>query len=105
MRLRVIGYQVQVRLRTLLPCFHKAHIENLALMVVGMVFAQSFSFPAVFDGLQNVLRQAGPQLHVLSASRRRLAERTPRNSTPPSVVLHSSGRHSATRCRRKGQRQ
>lgn len=35
MRLRVVGYQVQVRLRTLLPCFHKAHIENLALMVVG----------------------------------------------------------------------
>ena len=43
MRLRVVGYQVQVRLRTLLPCFHKAHIENLALMVVGVVFAQSFS--------------------------------------------------------------
>ena len=24
MRLRVVGYQVQVRLRTLLPCFHKS---------------------------------------------------------------------------------
>ena len=23
--------------------FHKAHIENVALMVVGVVFAQSFS--------------------------------------------------------------
>ena len=104
MRLRVVGYQVQVRLRTLLPCFHKAHIENLALMVVGMVFAQSFSLPAVLTGFKR-LRQAGPQLHVLLASRRRLAERTPRDSTPPSVVWHRSGRHSATRCRRKGQRQ
>ena len=52
MRLRVVGYQVQVRLRTLLPCFHKAHIENLALMVVGMVFAQSFSLPAVLTGFK-----------------------------------------------------
>ncbi len=25
MRLRVVGYQVQVRLRTLLPCFHRAN--------------------------------------------------------------------------------
>ena len=52
MRLRVVGYQVQVRLRTLLPCFHKAHIKNLALMVVGMVFAQSFSLPAVLTGFK-----------------------------------------------------
>ena len=52
MRLRVVGYQVQVRLRTLLPCFHKAHIENLALMVVGVVFAQSFSLPAVLTGFK-----------------------------------------------------
>ena len=52
MRLRVVGYQVQVRLRTLLPCFHKAHIENLALMVVGMVFAQSCSLPAVLAGFK-----------------------------------------------------
>ena len=34
MRLRVIGYQIQVRLRTLLPCFHKAHIENLGIASV-----------------------------------------------------------------------
>ena len=47
MRLRVIGYQMQARLRTILPCFHKAHLANLSLMVVGMVFAQSVSLPAV----------------------------------------------------------
>ena len=100
MRLRVVGYQVQVRLRTLLPCFHKAHIENLALMVVGMVFAQSVSLPAVarymppnsihiegrvqrvptagrLDGLQNVLRQAGMQ-RELDSTKCRLAQlRTP----------------------------
>ncbi len=36
----------------LAPVFHKAHIENLALMVVGVVFAQSFSLPAVLTGFK-----------------------------------------------------
>jgi hypothetical protein len=47
MRLRVIGYQMHARLRNIVPCFHKSHVTNLSLMVVGMVFAQSVSLPAV----------------------------------------------------------
>jgi hypothetical protein len=46
-QLRTIGYQMRVRLRNMVPCFHKRHVENLALMVVGMVFAQSVSLPAI----------------------------------------------------------
>jgi hypothetical protein len=38
---------MQGRLRTLLPCFHKTHRDNLSLMVVGMVLAQSVSLPAI----------------------------------------------------------
>src|SRR5437867_5553205 len=47
MRLRVIAYQMRARVRNLVPCFHKAHVENLGLMVVGMVFAQSVALPSV----------------------------------------------------------
>lgn len=47
MRLRVIGYQMRARVRNLVPCFHKSHVENLGHMVVGMVFAQSVSLPSV----------------------------------------------------------
>jgi len=35
MRLRVVGYQVQVRLRTLLPCFHKERSGEMGKRVLG----------------------------------------------------------------------
>jgi len=47
MQLRTVRYQMQVRLKSLLPCFHKSHVANLAAMVVGITSARSVSLPQV----------------------------------------------------------
>lgn len=47
MQLRTVRYQMQVRLKSLLPCFHKSHVGNLAAMVVGITAARSVSLPQV----------------------------------------------------------
>lgn len=47
MRLREIKYQMSVRLKSLLPVFHKSHYENLVSMVVGMVYSRSVALPRV----------------------------------------------------------
>ncbi len=49
MRLREITYQMSLRLKRLLPVFHKSHFENLILMVVGMVYSRSVSLPKVAE--------------------------------------------------------
>lgn len=47
MYLRNIIYQTQTRIESLIPCFHKSHRRNLALMVVGMVYARSVNLPQI----------------------------------------------------------
>ena len=49
MRLREIKYQMSVKLKSLLPVFHKSHYENLIWMVVGMVYSRSVSLPKVAE--------------------------------------------------------
>lgn len=46
MYLRNVIYQLGTRLKSLLPCFHKSHHENLSGLVVGMVYARRVSLPA-----------------------------------------------------------
>jgi hypothetical protein len=47
MQLRTVRYQMHVRLKSLLPVFHKAHVGNLASMVVGITSARSVSLPHI----------------------------------------------------------
>jgi len=49
MRLREIKYQMSLKLKSLLPVFHKSHYENLIWMVVGMVYSRSVSLPKVAE--------------------------------------------------------
>jgi hypothetical protein len=49
MRLREIKYQMSLKLKSLLPMFHKSHVENLVWMVVGMVYSRSVSLPRVAE--------------------------------------------------------
>lgn len=45
MYLRKVIYQTQTQIESLIPCFHKSHRRNLALMVVGMCYARSVNLP------------------------------------------------------------
>lgn len=47
MYLRKVIYQTQTQIESLIPCFHKSHRRNLALMVVGMVYARSVNLPQI----------------------------------------------------------
>ena len=38
MYLRKVAYQLEVRVKSLVPCFHKSHLQNLALLVVGIAY-------------------------------------------------------------------
>lgn len=49
MRLREIKYQMSLRLKSVLPIFHKSHYENLIWMVVGIVYSRSVSLPKVAE--------------------------------------------------------
>jgi hypothetical protein len=40
---------MSVRLKSLLPVFHKSHVENLIGMVVGMVYSRSMTLPRVAE--------------------------------------------------------
>ena len=40
-----VKYQMSYRMKSVLPCFHKAHLENLILLVVGMAYARSVCLP------------------------------------------------------------
>ena len=47
MYLRQVIYQMQTQIESLIPCFHRSHRRNLALMVVGMVYAKSVNLPQI----------------------------------------------------------
>lgn len=47
MYLRQIIYQMQTKIESLIPCFHRSHRRNLALMVVGMCYAKSVNLPQI----------------------------------------------------------
>lgn len=47
MYLRKVIYQMQTQIESLIPCFHRSHRRNLALMVVGMVYAKSVNLPQI----------------------------------------------------------
>jgi len=45
MYLRKVTYQLGLRVKSLIPCFHKSHLENLALLVIGIAYSRSVSLP------------------------------------------------------------
>lgn len=45
MYLRQVIYQLGMRLKSLVPCFHKSHHENLIWLVVGIAYAHTVSLP------------------------------------------------------------
>lgn len=45
MYLRKVAYQLGMRVKSLVPCFHKSHVQNLALLVVGIAYSRSVSLP------------------------------------------------------------
>ena len=45
MYLRRINYQMSYRMKSYLPCFHKAHLENLILLTIGIAYARSVALP------------------------------------------------------------
>src|SRR5215813_9433976 len=45
MYLRKVTYQLGLRVKSLVPCFHKSHLENLALLVIGIAYSRSVSLP------------------------------------------------------------
>jgi hypothetical protein len=47
MYLRKVTYQLGLRLKSLVPCFHKSHLENLVLLVIGIAYSRSVSLPKV----------------------------------------------------------
>ena len=47
MYLQRVIYQMQQQIENLLPCFHRSERRNLALMVVGMVYARSVNLPQI----------------------------------------------------------
>jgi hypothetical protein len=45
MYLRKVTYQLGLRVKSLVPCFHKSHLENLVLLVIGITYSRSVSLP------------------------------------------------------------
>src|SRR6516225_3488993 len=45
MYLRKVAYQLGVRVKSLVPCFHKWRLQNLALLVIGIAYSESVSLP------------------------------------------------------------
>jgi hypothetical protein len=45
MYLRKVTYQLGLRVKSLVPRFHKSHLENLALLVIGIAYSWSVSLP------------------------------------------------------------
>jgi hypothetical protein len=45
MYLRKVTYQLGVRLKSLVPCFHKPNVENLVLLVIGIAYGRSVCLP------------------------------------------------------------
>jgi hypothetical protein len=51
MYLRETIYQMQNQIESMIPCFHKSHRRNLALMVVGMAYKKSVQLPQIASGV------------------------------------------------------
>jgi len=47
MYLQKVIYQMQSNIESRIPCFHLSQRKNLALMVVGMVYARSVNLPQI----------------------------------------------------------
>lgn len=45
MYLRKVTYQLGLRVKRLVPRFHKSHLENLVLLVIGIAYSRSVSLP------------------------------------------------------------
>ena len=45
MYLRQVTYQLGVRLKSLVPRFHKSNLENLVLLVIGIAYSRSDFLP------------------------------------------------------------
>src|SRR5574341_25956 len=45
MYLRKVTYQLGLRVKSLVPCFHKSHLQNLVLLVIGIAYSRSVSLP------------------------------------------------------------
>jgi hypothetical protein len=45
MYLRKVTYQLGLRVKSLVPCFHQSHLENLVLLVIGIAYSHSVSLP------------------------------------------------------------
>ena len=45
MCLRKITYQLGLRVKSLVPRFHRSHLENLALLVIGIACSRRVSLP------------------------------------------------------------
>src|SRR5262249_33941630 len=45
MYLRKITYQLGLRVKSLVLCFHKSHLQNLTLLVIGITYSRSVSLP------------------------------------------------------------
>jgi len=45
MDLRTVTSQLGLRVKSLAPCFPTSHLENLALLVIGIVYSRSVSLP------------------------------------------------------------
>lgn len=51
MYLRAVTYQMQHQIESMLPCFHKSHQKNLALMVLGMAYSKSVQLPQIANSV------------------------------------------------------
>ena len=51
MYLRKVTYQLGHRIKSLVPCFHKSHVENLVLLVVGIAYGRSVSLPKAAESV------------------------------------------------------
>ena len=102
MYLRQVIYQMQMQIENLLPAFHRSHRRNLALMVVGMVYAKSVNLPQIasYAKAANIQLEARVQrfervlkcqklvpLEVLKPIARRVLETLAKSLNQPLMIL------------------
>lgn len=51
MYLRKVTYQLGLRVKSLVPCFHQSHLENLALLVIGIAYSRSVALPRAAEAV------------------------------------------------------
>jgi hypothetical protein len=57
MYLRKVACKLEVRVKSLVPCFHKPHLRNLAFLAVGIAYSENVSLP---QAARNCALQADP---------------------------------------------